>query len=169
MIAMNIKAKMHMKKSGSKKGFTILELMVSVGIMAIMASIGVPSYLSYIPKSRLNGAARMVMEDLMRTRMQAVKSNARTMVDFINNHEYKICNDADGNGTVDPNEGDVVLKNIQDEYPGINLYYSVDPTFSPRGTADSSTTVRLRNSKDCIHITITITGLIQITHYHTYA
>jgi type IV fimbrial biogenesis protein FimT len=167
-IIMNIKRYHHTKKSNCQKGFTVLELMTVIGIMAIMAAIGVPNYLSYIPKARLNGAARMVMEDLMKARMQAIKSNASTKIFFINNHEYKICNDADGNGTVDLNEGDVILRNIQDEYPGINLYYSINPAFSPRGTA-SSTTIRLRNNTDCTHITINIAGQIKIAYTHTYA
>jgi len=164
---MNIKGYIHMKKSSCQKGFTFLELMIIIGIMAIMAGIGIPNYLSYIPKSRLNGAARMVMEDLMKARMQAVKSNAQTRIFFISNHEYKICNDADGNGTVDLNEGDVILKDIQDKYPGIKLYYGISPTFFPRGTA-SSTTILVRNSTDCRHVTINIAGRIKIDYSHTY-
>jgi general secretion pathway protein G len=39
----------------SNRGFTLVELMVAIGILAVIAAIGVPSYISY--KQRVNVAA----------------------------------------------------------------------------------------------------------------
>ncbi len=72
-----------MKYHNPQAGFTMLELVIVSAILAIMAAIAVPNYLTYIPKARLNGAARMVMVDLMAARMNAVKTNRSTQVHIL--------------------------------------------------------------------------------------
>ena len=59
---------LHNKQSG----FTLIEMIIVVAILSICAGIAIPTYLDWLPKSRLNGAARQVMGDLMLARMQAV-------------------------------------------------------------------------------------------------
>lgn len=159
---MNIKAKIPMKKSGYPAGFTTIELIICVAIIGIMTAIGVPNYLSYIPKARLNGATRMVISDLMAARMKAVKLNTKTKVFFLNCHQYKICDDANGDGTVDNGEGDAVLKNVQDEYSDVTFTrYSDNPVFLPRGTA-SWMFVKAQNSSSEAYVVVSITGQIKI-------
>ena len=170
---MNIKAKIPMKKSGYPAGFTTIELIICVAIIGIMTAIGVPNYLSYIPKARLNGATRMVISDLMAARMKAVQLNTRTKVFFINNYEYKICDDANGDGTVANGEGDAVLKDIQSEYPDVRLYFYTNPIFLPRGTAtndyDSTYTyVWTWNGTSLKRIGINVAGRIKIDYSYSY-
>ena len=137
--------------------------MTVIGIMGIVASIAIPNYIGWLPKARLNGAARQVMGDLMAARMQAVKLNHRVKVFFYSNHEYKICDDADNNGTVADGEGDVQLRDIQNEYSDVTFDSSnpPDPVFSSRGTA-SFITITLQNSSGSKSITISIAGRVKI-------
>jgi prepilin-type N-terminal cleavage/methylation domain-containing protein len=170
---MNIKAKTAIKKTGYSRGFTVLELVVSMAIIAIMAAIAVPNYLSYIPKARVNGVTRMVMADLMAARMKAVSSKTRTKVFFISNYEYKICNDANDDGTVDNGEGDVVLKDIRSEYPDVRLYFTGDPIFLPRGTATNDHSATLTwivsyNNRSYKVVAVSVTGRIKVDYSYSY-
>jgi len=137
--------------------------MVIIAIMAVSAGIAIPNFLSYMPKHRLNGAARQVMGDLMAARMKAVKLNHRAKVFFYSDHQYKICDDADNNGTVADGEGDVLLRDIQTEYSDVTFDSSnpPDPVFSSRGTA-TTTTITLQNSSGLKVITISIAGRVKI-------
>jgi len=147
-----------------ESGFTLLEAMATVGIIVVMTMIAIPAFMSWMPGIRLNGAARQVMGDLMGARMQAVKLNQKTKVFFDDNHQYRICNDANNDGTVADGEGDVENRDIQDEYDGMTLNKDTynDPVFQPRGTA-SIIIITLTNSKGAQKkVKVHLTGRIMI-------
>lgn len=62
------------------RGFTIVELMVTVAVMAILAAIGVPSMQGLVRNFRLNGAAGEMSAALQLARSEATRRNARVMV-----------------------------------------------------------------------------------------
>ena len=144
-----------------ESGFTLIEMMVVVIVLAIMAAIAIPSFMSLLPGMRLNGAARQVMGDLMGARMKAVKLNQRTKVFFDNSYQYRVCDDADNNDTVADGEGDVETRNIQTEYDDVTLSSTADPVFQARGTA-TGTTVTVTNSSGSKAVKVAITGRVKI-------
>ena len=126
------------------------EMMVTLGLFAVVAAIAVPSYLSAQPGLRLNGAAREVLGKLMWARSKAVEQNSTYAVTFPTNHSLEI------NGqTID----------LQTDYPGITLQRTSgsDPTFNGRGTASGSTTITVSNGSSSKTVTVTATGNVKIS------
>ena len=147
-----------------QSGFTLIEMMIVIAVLAIMSAIAIPNFMSLLPGMRLNGAARQVMGDLMAARMKAVKLNKKTKVFFDNSSQYRICDDADSNATVDDGEGDVVDRSIQANYQDVSfdLGRTADPVFSPRGTATNRTITLENTSGSEKSITISIAGRVKI-------
>ena len=147
-----------------ESGFTLIELMTTIAVFSVLATIAIPTFMSWLPGMRLNGAARQVMGDLMAARMNAVKLNKNTQVFFDGNYQYKICNDTDDLGTtVSYEEGDLVTKNIQDNYPGVQIISATNnPIFLPRGTVTNLATIKLQNSSGTKAITVSIAGRVKI-------
>jgi len=66
-------------------GFTIVEVMIVVAIMAIVASIAVPNMLGSRSDAKLRGAVANLKGDLNTAKMMAVRENALVVVNFFGN------------------------------------------------------------------------------------
>jgi len=62
--------------SQSRRGFTLLEMMVVIGIMGILMAVASLDYVKTAPKRRLHGAAFDVMTTFRQARMMAASYNA---------------------------------------------------------------------------------------------
>lgn len=61
-------------------GFSLNELMIILGIIALICGMAMPSILGYVPKYRMGSAARDIMGTFELARLTAVKRNADTLV-----------------------------------------------------------------------------------------
>jgi type IV fimbrial biogenesis protein FimT len=79
-------------------GFTLMEVMLSVGIAAILMGVAVPNLRQFILNSRITGAANDLTVAFTTARAQAVKTRVQTIVCFTTNSDASppVC---DGNGT----------------------------------------------------------------------
>jgi type IV fimbrial biogenesis protein FimT len=59
------------------RGFSLIELMVTIAVMAIMASIAIPSFQSWLRNTQIRNAAESVTNGLQRARSEAVARNTR--------------------------------------------------------------------------------------------
>ena len=150
-----------MSLHNKQSGLTLIEMMIVIAIMGIFAGIAIPNYLSWLPKSRLNGAARQVHGDLMAARMKAVSQNNEFKIFFLNNHEYQVLDDDDNDGNIDGGEW-TQTKDIQSEYSDVTFSnVSANPIFRPRGTA-YGTTITLTNSAGLKYVKVATTGRVKI-------
>ena len=145
------------------RGFSIGELMTVVSLIGIVTAVGIPSFLSFQPSMRLNGAAREVLSRLNWARANAVQNNNTSIVTFLNDHSFQIFNDANGNGLADANETTTV--DLQTNYSDVTFAVtglSSTPTFNGRGTASSDTKVTVTNSGGSKVVQVSPTGNVKI-------
>ena len=59
------------------RGFTLIELMIGVAILAILLALGLPAFTQMLQNSRLRATAEAFTAGLQRARAEAVKLNAQ--------------------------------------------------------------------------------------------
>jgi Tfp pilus assembly protein FimT len=67
----------------SKKGMTLVELLVILSITAILVTLSIPLFTSYVQKRRLVGVTENLYSFLQYARSEAVKRNANVYVSFV--------------------------------------------------------------------------------------
>jgi type IV fimbrial biogenesis protein FimT len=67
-------------KAIAVKGFTLIELIVTMAVLAILVALATPSFEMIINSNRLTGNANELMTTLQSARMEAVRRNARVVV-----------------------------------------------------------------------------------------
>jgi type IV fimbrial biogenesis protein FimT len=115
-------------------GFTLIELMIVIGIVAIAGGIGALSVSKYLPDYRLYSAVRELQSTLQQARLLAVKRRVPVAVSFdIANNAFEVRTDIDSDGVLDLGIDDVV-KHV-DNPPGVDFYATTVGTvrFNPRG------------------------------------
>ena len=142
-------------------GFSLLGQLITLTLAGILITIAVPGYVKVMSRHRLNGAARQVAGDLMWARMKAIQRNNRHRVFFLKDQKYRILDDADNDGAVDPGEW-TVTRTLQEDYRDVVMSSNNNPIFSPRGTASSLATITLTNDAGTKRVSISIAGRVRI-------
>lgn len=92
-----------MKKTiNSAKGFTIIELMITIAIGAVIAAIAVPSFIGQRNLAKLRDTASMIRADLEVARSWAIRENALATV-LVSAGEYQMFVDNGAGGGVAEN------------------------------------------------------------------
>jgi prepilin-type N-terminal cleavage/methylation domain-containing protein len=71
-----------MKIRPCRRGFTMIELMVVVALVAILLAVAAPSFVSYLARQRVEGVASELGTDLQFARSEAVQRNTDVRVTF---------------------------------------------------------------------------------------
>lgn len=142
-----------MGKLAYKRGFSLIEVIIIIAIIGVLVSIAAPNFLEYMPRSRLNGAARTLAGNIMTARMEAVKLNQSVYLQYADNHQYKIVKSADILKSVD----------LHTDYHDVTITEDFGKIiFNSRGTADGPHTISLTNPSGSKSIDVTITGRVKI-------
>lgn len=98
-------------------GFTLIEIMVAIGIVAVLASVGLPEFTVFLRNTRLAGVASDLRSDMQLARSESIRRNARVLVcprssatattcattvaaaTWMNG--WLVCHDTDNNGACD--------------------------------------------------------------------
>jgi prepilin-type N-terminal cleavage/methylation domain-containing protein len=146
-----------------QQGFSLLEAMVVVTIMVILSSVMLPSYVRMANRTRLNGATRELVSDIMRVRMQSVSQSKQFMIQC-NGARYQIFRDNNGNGLFESSEL-FSVREVARVYSGVNVSGPSGTTsalvFNPRGTVTGST-VSVTNSMGTKRVVVNIAGRVRV-------
>jgi prepilin-type N-terminal cleavage/methylation domain-containing protein len=156
------------------KGFSIVELMVVIGLVAVMAAVAVPAFTVWVSDNRLKVAAGDVFSALQLARSTALRENADVVIWFnTSNDTYRAYVDdgagggTSGDGTQNGTEVTVKDGTIQDGIDMYNTVFSVlsnQTSFNSRGMADGGWGyVYLKNDTNKYkRITVWATGHIKM-------
>src|SRR5687768_5043677 len=87
-------------------GLTLLEILVTFTMVAVSGSVGMPAFLNYLQRAKLEGAVRETVMMLHATRLEAITRGAPTVIQLDEDTgELVAFADVDGVGSQDPPDG----------------------------------------------------------------
>lgn len=87
------------RRERGEKGFSLVELVIVVSLIAIMAAIAMPNLLSMIPAMRVNTATRQVISKMLLLKMKAISENKRHQLIFTpGSDQYQVQQDGNRDG-----------------------------------------------------------------------
>ena len=145
----------------SKSGFTLIEMMVVIAIMAIITAIATPNVMQWVGTQRFNSAVRDIQSSIESMRLYAVKENSTTTISFTNGaNSYVTTTRKRGLPSTDPD----AVKNTTHNLPhGVTVSPTMNLVFSSLGTAPTFGTVTINGPSGLsLDIAVAITGSSRI-------
>lgn len=100
-------------------GFTIVELLIVIAVIAAVALIAIPNIIGMMPDYRLRSAAHDLFSNFQKAKLEAVKRNVDTAICF-SASGYTVFVDTDGDFVADAGEPVVVAVNWT-EYKDVSV------------------------------------------------
>jgi prepilin-type N-terminal cleavage/methylation domain-containing protein len=155
-------------------GFTLIELVIAIAIIAILSAIAIPNFFSWRRNAQMRAAAEELLSAVQVTKLRAVKERTNCVVVFDTaNDSYVAFVDNGAGGGIADNEvrdgTEAIIK--QGNLPSTVDMYSASFSggvpnlrFAGNGLPNRFGSVRLQNSDNTIYrmVSISVTGFTKI-------
>jgi prepilin-type N-terminal cleavage/methylation domain-containing protein len=136
--------------AGNREGFSLIELIIALSLMAIVTAIALPTWTRLRPLYQLNSSIRQLQSELHHIKMRAVSENIGFEL---------VYREGAAEYFIERGEKAFATRSLPD---GVVISKAGIVSFSPRGTATGNR-VRLRNSAGlCEHVVVSSTGRVRI-------
>lgn len=153
----------------SERGFTLLELIVAIVVIAIVTAIGFPMFLSFQRAQETDGGAREIVVALNQARQLAITNNTSFSVELQTSPQNRLrfCS-----GTATPCPSAAVWTGAGTDGSGwrgldnaVRLVLGPTITFSSLGAATPSGRLRVQNSSatSCLDVVVNPSGGSRVT------
>ncbi len=168
------------RKNNSESGFSMVEALVSMAILAIIAAIAIPNLITFKRNSQLGAAARELFSGFQQAKMTAIKRNANCTITFNQpvggtTYNYIVYVDADNDLEYDSGEKIIVSQrweksaNISSTIPFANNdegrpSIAFNPYGLPKDNAGNlgNGTITLTNPDRVKNLELSIVGNVKI-------
>jgi prepilin-type N-terminal cleavage/methylation domain-containing protein len=144
----------------SKKGMTLFEVFITLAIISVVVTMGMPGFNSYVKRMEVRNTLRTITGVLNTARYKAIMLNKRV----------KFCiEDKDEEDMVirlkEKREGDSKWKEFMEFSLGkkVSVAINASPIFFPNGSISPLCSILVENEVSHYKITISIAGRIKIT------
>ena len=108
-------------------GFTLMELMITIAILAIISFIAIPNLISWFPQYRLNVAAREMVSTIQMARLKAIKGNTDIIVAVNVGADRVTVFEDDGAGSADADNNGIPDNAVNWVRDGIERTFDTEP------------------------------------------
>lgn len=142
------------KSSFQKTGFSLIEILASISIFAVLIGMASISFLHLSPKYRLVKAVREIHSRMNYARYRAIYKGTRVRIRLdADGYTIETYNSKSSSWTHSPK---VFLE-------GVDIEANNSPTFHPIGTVSNLASIYVSNSWGKYKISLAITGRIKVT------
>lgn len=146
----------------NQRGDTLVSALVAFAIAAIVIGAAAPNFVVMYDTYSLHGAARRVVGDLRKARIQAATENNRYAVELVDAHSYTIHDDDDGDGVAGAGER-VDTINLSAAWPTITVSFSGTIVFFANASTAGARTVGLESrSGETRRVSVSRAGRVRI-------